>query len=328
MSRVSASTCALTAVGPGSYWFGRKAAWTTSSYQQRGHSYQASHRRPPSDRGQLRSRAPPAIRVGPAVATTSGGTRHHVPVGPSDALNDLVDRLHGSDQPDFDLIADIGCGDLENLVRGHGDELWPDIERLARADPIFRRALRFVWAYDSPEFARRDQLLRELGEHWPVTVRFVAQPEDFLPDARVSWRAVEIDGEPAAGQLARVLREIADWYEHERHQTESPHVEGVGQRPCGVSSTNGARRPGVFSERGIGSTWLVTPTRSPPPWKPWTKPVPANRRVGAPSCRPSAMAHRPLHSGRAHRTGCAEVVRHGYSASMVCVTRGLAFTQA
>ena len=155
-------------------------------------------------------------------------------MGPADALNDLVDRLHASEEPDFDLIGEIGCGDLENLVHGHGDELWPEIERLARADPIFRRALRCVWAYDSPEFARRDQLLRELGEHWPVTVRFVVQPEDLLPDARVSWRAVEIDGEPAAGQLARLLREIADWYEHERYQTENPHVDGIGRAASGL----------------------------------------------------------------------------------------------
>ena len=130
-----------------------------------------------------------------SVATTSPGTRHHVPMGPADALNDLVDRLHASEEPDFDLIAEIGCGDLENLVRGHGDELWPEISGwLGRSGLPSCPPLRM--GVDSPEYARRDQLLREFGEHWPVTVRFVVQPEDLLPDARVlmasgrdRWRA-------------------------------------------------------------------------------------------------------------------------------------------
>ena len=146
-----------------------------------------------------------------------------MPVRPEDVLAELVDRLHATEEPDFEVISDVGCGELENLIRGHGVELWPEVERLARADPVFRRALRSVWAYDSPEFERRDQLLGELGEHWPVLVRFVVQPDDFLPEPRVSWRAVQIEGEPPAGQLGRLLREIADWYERDREEG-NPHV--------------------------------------------------------------------------------------------------------
>ena len=59
------------------------------------------------------------------------------------------------------------------------DELWPQIERLARGDVRFRRALSHVWAYESPEFDRRERLLEELGESVPVTLRFVAYPGDF-----------------------------------------------------------------------------------------------------------------------------------------------------
>jgi hypothetical protein len=136
-------------------------------------------------------------------------------VTPEERLGELVELLHAADEPDFDLIGEVGCGELENLVRAHGEQLWPVLERLARADPIFRRALRSVWAYDSPEFERRDKLLRELGEHWPVTVRFEVEPQDFEAEPLVSWRAVEVDGAPPAGQLGRVLREVADWYERE-----------------------------------------------------------------------------------------------------------------
>jgi hypothetical protein len=151
-------------------------------------------------------------------------------VDPSEALRSLVDRLHASDDPDLDLILEIGCGELENLISDRGEELWPEVERLARADPVFRRALGCVWAYDSPEFDRRDQLLGELGEHWPVTVRFIVEPQDFLPEPRVSWRAIEVEGDPPAGQLSRLLREIADWYERERGMDHNPYVVTVTHR--------------------------------------------------------------------------------------------------
>jgi hypothetical protein len=59
----------------------------------------------------------------------------------------------------------VGCGPLESLLhQGHGDLLWPEIERLARSDELFRRALENVWAYDSPEYERRERLLAELSD--------------------------------------------------------------------------------------------------------------------------------------------------------------------
>lgn len=140
---------------------------------------------------------------------------HDVAVSTDDDLRSIVERLHSTAEPDPDLVGEVGAGVLENLIRDHGEELWPEIERLARADPRFRRALACVWAYESPEFDRRQALLGELGEHRSVLVRFVVEPEDFSPVPRLSWRAVEIDGEPPGGQLSRLLREIADWYDQE-----------------------------------------------------------------------------------------------------------------
>jgi hypothetical protein len=89
----------------------------------------------------------------------------------SNYLRALVEQLRSTDEPDVDLISEIGCGELENLICEAGEELWPEVAQLARTDPVFRRALRSVRAYDSPEFERRDQLLGDLGEHWSVTVR-------------------------------------------------------------------------------------------------------------------------------------------------------------
>jgi hypothetical protein len=136
-------------------------------------------------------------------------------VTPADHLNSLVERLNATPEPDADLILDIGCGELENLIRDHEAELWPEIEDLARTDIRFRRAFGSAWAYDSPEYERRQWLLKELGEFSPASVHFILQREDFLPNSLVSWRAVRIEGEPAAGQLSRILREIADWYDRE-----------------------------------------------------------------------------------------------------------------
>jgi hypothetical protein len=138
-----------------------------------------------------------------------------VAVTGADHLRSIVERLHSTPDPDPEVVVEVGVGDLENLVRDHGDELWPEIERLARSDPRFRRALACVWAYDSPEYDRRKALLAELGEHGTVTLRFVIQPQDFSSVPRLSWRAVEIENEPPGGQLSRLLREIADWYDSE-----------------------------------------------------------------------------------------------------------------
>ena len=130
-------------------------------------------------------------------------------------LRSIVERLHSTAEPDPDLVGEVGAGDLENLIRDDGEALWPEIERLARSDPRFRRALACVWVDDSPEFDRRQALLAELGEHSSVRVGFVVEPEDFSPVPRLSWRAVEIENEPPGGQLSRLLREIADWYDRE-----------------------------------------------------------------------------------------------------------------
>jgi hypothetical protein len=134
---------------------------------------------------------------------------------PSDMLAELVKVLYSTDEPDPDLCSEVGCGDLESLLRDHETALWPEVERLARTDIRFRRALASVWAYESPEFERRSALLAELGESHSVTVRFVVAPNDFAAMPRVSWRAVEVEGDPRGRQLGRLLREIADWYERE-----------------------------------------------------------------------------------------------------------------
>ena len=81
-----------------------------------------------------------------------------------DALDEIVALLHSTEDPDPELMLDVGCGVLESLLFEHEEELWPKIERLARDDVRFREALAAVWAYDSPAFERREALLAELGE--------------------------------------------------------------------------------------------------------------------------------------------------------------------
>lgn len=154
---------------------------------------------------------------------TAGVIRDSWEVATLDELRALVERLNSTTEPDPDLIGEIGAGELENLVRAHGEQLWPEIERIARSDIRFRRALASVWAYDSPEYERRTRLLEELGEARTVTISFVVEPEDFANPPLVSWRAVEVGGEPAGRQLGRLLREIADWYEREP-LTDNPEV--------------------------------------------------------------------------------------------------------
>lgn len=133
-------------------------------------------------------------------------------MAPPDMLAELVRVLYSTDEPDPDLCSEVGCGDLESLLRDHETSLWPEVERLARTDVRFRRALSSVWAYDSPEFDnRRDALLAELGEHREITVRFTVEPDDFSADPPLSWRALEAEGSVTNRRLAETLRSVAEW---------------------------------------------------------------------------------------------------------------------
>lgn len=132
-----------------------------------------------------------------------------------DFLERLVVILNSTPEPNDELMSWIGCGDLENLIREDGVELWPQVEQLAREDVRFRRALRSVWAYDSPEFERRQALLEELGEFRTTWVRFVVEPNDLTGNPGFSWRAIELEGSVPKRQLAPLLRSIADWCERE-----------------------------------------------------------------------------------------------------------------
>src|SRR3954470_17244582 len=66
-----------------------------------------------------------------------------VEVGGTEAL-DLVEALIAS-APDSDAVAVVSAGPLEELVYDHGAALVDGIERRARQDPAFGKALRSVW---------------------------------------------------------------------------------------------------------------------------------------------------------------------------------------
>lgn len=145
-----------------------------------------------------------------------------------EVLDAIVAELHAPKEPDAQLCLRIGAGDLEWLIRYHGEALWPRVQVLAREDSRFRMALSAVWAYESVEYERRAALLEELGQHWTISVSFVVERRDFSDPPRLSWRAVDIDG-GTGGQLPRMLREIADWYESERPA--EPDVDSSANRP-------------------------------------------------------------------------------------------------
>ena len=64
-------------------------------------------------------------------------------MGGTEAL-DLVEALIAS-APDSDAVAVVSAGPLEELVYDHGAALVGEIERRARQDPAFGKALRSVW---------------------------------------------------------------------------------------------------------------------------------------------------------------------------------------
>jgi len=144
---------------------------------------------------------------------SEGGPPHKL--SPNELLTRIVAVVNATPEPNEELLSWVGCGELENLIRDAGKELWPRIEKLARKDARFRRALRSVWAYDSPEYERRHALLEELGEFRTTWVRFVVERTDLSENPGLSWRAVELEGSVSRRQLAPLLRSIADWCERE-----------------------------------------------------------------------------------------------------------------
>jgi hypothetical protein len=88
---------------------------------------------------------------------------------PDEILDHIVRRLHEPTVLDEDLCSSIGCGELENLIRAHEDEIWLRIVEQATVDERFRLALSYAWASDSPHWVERCALLEELADQPPVS---------------------------------------------------------------------------------------------------------------------------------------------------------------
>jgi hypothetical protein len=82
---------------------------------------------------------------------------------PEDLLEELVLVLLSPPSFDREFCERVGCGDLESLLQRHETDLWPSVEHLARTNRRFAVALTSVWAFDSPMFEDRQELLLELG---------------------------------------------------------------------------------------------------------------------------------------------------------------------
>jgi len=138
---------------------------------------------------------------------------HRDPESARAALDELARLIEEAPEDSADdLCLEIGCGDLETLLRRWELELWDEVERLARSSERFRRALRSVWAYDSPKFNERDALLWELSERRQFHLDAVVFPERLAePGTDLGWRAIRPPGDIDFSELARLLRSMADW---------------------------------------------------------------------------------------------------------------------
>ncbi len=77
------------------------------------------------------------------VAEASERAQRIVEDGGEQALELVMALLRSS--PDETGPAMVGAGPLEDLVTGHGDDLAPRLDELARQSPAFRRALASGW---------------------------------------------------------------------------------------------------------------------------------------------------------------------------------------
>jgi hypothetical protein len=101
-----------------------------------------------------------ANRFGPACEFIHALT-DKAPSGAVDVLVTLADATEG----DEELLSWIGAGPLEDLVShsGNGRAVLDDVERAARQQPMFRKALWRVWLGSSDVPERVRHRLAELG---------------------------------------------------------------------------------------------------------------------------------------------------------------------
>jgi len=153
-------------------------------------------------------------------------------------LEDLVAALHAADDPD-EAALDIGTGWLEALLHGEtGQELWPRVDELARADPVFRRALSLSWAFSPDAPAEHKPLMWELGELQSASVNFITYPTVIGQTEPCQYRALKVDSPLSGLELARLLREIADDVEEvarRDEQTRADWPELHGDLPVSVA---------------------------------------------------------------------------------------------
>jgi hypothetical protein len=127
---------------------------------------------------------------------------------PRGALAEVVNMVEAADPADDNALGMIGAGPLESLLIHHEDDLWDEVEQIARSNPRFLRALRSVWNYPSPRFEQRQQLLVELNEWRQVDLSLVAYDQSF-DGSGWTYRALKHDSSLSARDLACVLREVA-----------------------------------------------------------------------------------------------------------------------
>lgn len=157
---------------------------------------------------------------------------------PAVEFEDLVRALHAADDPDVAAL-DIGTEWLESLLHGQrGQELWPQVDELARRDPVFRRALRDSWSFSPDAPPQHEPLMWELGEWRSVAVRFIVYSDRIGESEPCNFRALEVDSPLSGFELARLLREAADDVEGEARrdaQTRADWPELGGNLPTDVA---------------------------------------------------------------------------------------------
>ena len=64
-------------------------------------------------------------------------------------------------QDDLEALADLGAGEVEDLLNNFGEDYFPVIEKFCGVEPDFKTVLRMVWKSSmSPELWQKVQDLR------------------------------------------------------------------------------------------------------------------------------------------------------------------------
>ena len=138
------------------------------------------------------------------------------------ALNEVISMIRDLSAEDSIELRDIAVRALAPVLSRAQASEWFRIEKEARSDSRFLRALAFAHEHAFSARERAAALLNELGERRPVQINFFVYPSGFGVEGQYDWSGLDIETQVNRFDLAALLRSIAHYLDYGQHSEHLP----------------------------------------------------------------------------------------------------------